>query len=392
MSLSKTEPSAGEDKLTDEVKVKTKRKDEKKEKKSRKTSKQGTEHDESNTVEGEKESKSKKRPRDEEKEEKTETEKVRKNKRKSVSFADDNDNDNVDAKDDTQLNPNDAAIDEEHLRKKRKQEKRAKREQRHKSDPSTSTSSTSTSTSKPATDTSSGNLILAYLSQYHNDRTAWKFQKIRETQLLKNVFSLEQVPAEYNLALLAYLKGLKSEGARTRLRKAAQEVIKVDEGVSPKENNNTEERKGEAEDDATRVSVGPVPESWKERYGDAVHRFKGNLNAGVKDLDEGVSLAASDEDDGRAEDVANIFTRFENRKRAEMVLWTVSGKISKSTHTSSSTSKPDTETEVDTSTTTTPASSSKNNKQKAPARKKRKNRTMIVEISSSSESSDSDSD
>lgn len=227
------------------------------------------------------------------------------------------------------------------------------------------------------------------MSQYYHDRASWKFQKIREAQLLKHVFSLEHVPSEYNPALLAYLKGLKSEGARTRLRKGAQDVIKFDEkhttaSSEGDEITSTEETKGIAK-------LPALPDSWREQYGDAVYRFKGNLNGGVKDLNEGVTLTAPAGDDNENGEVdANVWTRLEYRKRAEMVLWTVSGRIGKY---SSATSKQEKSAETESEPTEAAASNMKKEaKQKAPARKKRKNRTMIVDISSSSESSDSDSD
>ncbi|GAM39304.1 hypothetical protein TCE0_034f10746 [Talaromyces pinophilus] len=296
------------------------------------------------------------------------TEKRSRKKRKSVSFADDVDADN-----------------EEKSRERRKKEKREKRKQRRKD----SEKSTSTTEGEKPTTESADKSIIAYLSQYYHDRTSWKFQKIREAQLLKHVFSLEHVPSEYNPALLAYLKGLKSEGARTRLRKSAQDVIKFDEkhttASSADQSTATEETSGIAK-------LPALPESWKEEYGNAVWHFKGNLNAGIKDLNEGVTLTAPKGDDNENGEIdPNVLTRLEHRKRAEMVLWTVSGKIGKYSSTTSKQEK-SVDAEVESEPMETTSVTKKETKPKAPARKKRKNRTMIVEISSSSESSDSDSD
>ncbi|RAO64480.1 uncharacterized protein BHQ10_000492 [Talaromyces amestolkiae] len=323
------------------------------------------------------------------------SEKKSRKKRKSVSFADNVDVQTIEHKDEmngagteTKTDDHDDKIDadnEEQNRERRKKEKREKREQRRKNSEKTATT---TKGDKSMTE-SADKTIIAYLWQYHHDRTSWKFQKIREAQLLKHVFSLEHVPSEYNPALLAYLKGLKSEGARTRLRKSAQDVIKFDEkhtsALSADESTVTEETS-----DIAQIPV--LPESWREEYGNAVWRFKGNLNAGVKDLNEGVTLTAPDGDNNENGEIdPNVLTRLEHRKRAEMVLWTASGKIGKF---SSATSKPEksAEAEAESEPTETTSVTKKETKQKAPARKKRKNRTMIVDISSSSESSDSDSD
>jgi hypothetical protein len=323
------------------------------------------------------------------------TEKRSRKKRKSVSFADDVDVQTIEHKDEISDSGKDTKTDdhvdkieadnEEKSRQRRKKEKREKREQRRKdSEKSTST----TEGDKPTTE-SADKSIIAYLSQYYHDRTSWKFQKIREAQLLKHVFSLEHVPSEYNPALLAYLKGLKSEGARTRLRKSAQDVIKFDEkhttASSADQSTATEETSGIAK-------LPALPESWKEEYGNAVWHFKGNLNAGIKDLNEGVTLTAPKGDDNENGEIdPNVLTRLEHRKRAEMVLWTVSGKIGKYSSTTSKQEK-SVDAEVESEPMETTSVTKKETKPKAPARKKRKNRTMIVEISSSSESSDSDSD
>lgn len=328
------------------------------------------------------------------------TEENKRKKRKSVSFAEKVDVRDIEEGNHTGVPGQDGNIEvvnpDEQSKEQRKREKRAKREQRRKS------SSISSDTNKvdkktPDSGSTTDHSVIAYLSQYHHDRASWKFQKIREAQLLKNVFSIEQVPPQYNPALLAYLKGLKSEGARTRLRKGAQDVIKTDERMTTA-TSETQESGNDATttttDEASSIAKLPVlPESWREEYGNAVYRFKGNLNAGVKDLNEGVTLAAPAED-GKDKDemLTNTLTRLEIRKRAEMVLWTVSGKIGKNLSSTKKSDRTETETEVETPESESLVSNTKEDKKKAPARKKRKNRTMIVDISSSSESSDSDSD
>lgn len=366
----------------------------KSEKKSKKKSKKRSRDDDENE---EKQHNEQNERENEDKIEEDATEKRSRKKRKSVSFADNVDVQTIKHKDEingagkeTKTDDHDDKIEadnEEKSLERRKKEKREKREQRRKdSEKSTST----TEGDKPTTE-SADKSIIAYLSQYYHDRASWKFQKIREAQLLKHVFSLEHVPSEYNPALLAYLKGLKSEGARTRLRKSAQDVIKFDEKHTTA--SSADQSTATTEETSGIAKLPVLPESWREEYGNAVWRFKGNLNGGIKDLNEGVSLTAPAEDDDNedGEIDPNVLTRLEHRKRAEMVLWTVSGKIGKY---SSATSKQDKSIEAETEAEPTETTSviMKETKPKAPARKKRKNRTMIVEISSSSESSDSESD
>lgn len=66
---------------------------------------------------------------------------------------------------------------------------------------------------------------LDYLFTYHTSDSPWKFSKIRQSHLLRHLFSPGFIPSSYYLiALEAYLSGLQGEGAKTRLRKAARKV------------------------------------------------------------------------------------------------------------------------------------------------------------------------
>ncbi|CRG85952.1 hypothetical protein PISL3812_02955 [Talaromyces islandicus] len=366
-------------------------KKEKRHKKKRTSEEEEEVEDETTLV---KKSKSSKRRRldngDEHEDKKEKKEKQKKDKkesrRKSVSFTEDTKNEEDDNSSTTvedaptektaqPTQPQTEEPEEEspEARKQRKREKRAQRRQ-------TQTQNPSNETTAPATTYNSDDKsVLSYLSQYHTDRSAWKFQKNRESQLLKKALSVDDVPAEYNQALFAYLKGLKSEGARQRLRKNAQDAIKLDEGdaanAEGEEAPNTAADGDESNNKSDSAAAPPLPESSKQAYDDALHRFKGNLNAGVKDFDDGVLFQDAD---------AEIQRRFEKRRRAELVLWTVRGKISKP-----STSTPALDAEMVKDDTVTTADKG-NKPKKAPSRKKRKNRTMVVEISSSSESSDSE--
>jgi len=66
---------------------------------------------------------------------------------------------------------------------------------------------------------------VTYLQLYHEDRTAWKFHKVRQSDLLKNVFNMRQVPARHDDAVVEYIAGLRGSAARERLRDSAKEIL-----------------------------------------------------------------------------------------------------------------------------------------------------------------------
>jgi hypothetical protein len=84
---------------------------------------------------------------------------------------------------------------------------------------SASASSTTTATAPPSA-------YVDFLHQFHHDRPNWKFNKSKENHLLKNVWSMYRVPAQYTEALVAYVAGLQGAGARTRLVEGADEVLR----------------------------------------------------------------------------------------------------------------------------------------------------------------------
>ena len=59
---------------------------------------------------------------------------------------------------------------------------------------------------------------LDYLHLYRDNRSKWKFNKNREIWILKHALSQNDIPAEYESALLDYIRGLQSSGARNRLK------------------------------------------------------------------------------------------------------------------------------------------------------------------------------
>jgi 20S proteasome subunit alpha 1 len=230
------------------------------------------------------------------------------------------------------------ADDEGEKKKKKKEKKKKKKDQ-------------STTTASDTTPTSHESPILSYLNLYHQNRSAWKFQKNRETHLFKHILSSEHVPAKYNAALLSYLKGLKSEGAKQRLGQVAEEVVKAE-----MEEDLAKEQEAETEDKAESNTAG---------YHKAVEAFRTRLSQGKDDFDE---IETPDSLDGER------LAKLQRRQRAELVLFAVSGKLFYLEKTKAKRG-PST--------------------QAPPVKKKKKNRTAFVEISSSSESessSDSDSD
>lgn len=64
---------------------------------------------------------------------------------------------------------------------------------------------------------------LTYLTQFHSDKSNWKFNKINQIAVLKNAFDTDLIPTEYNEPLYAYIAGLKGV-ARVHLRDRALEI------------------------------------------------------------------------------------------------------------------------------------------------------------------------
>ncbi|PSK42300.1 hypothetical protein B9Z65_4214 [Elsinoe australis] len=69
-------------------------------------------------------------------------------------------------------------------------------------------------------------VYVEYLSQFYNDKDHWKFNKSKQTDLLKNIWNTYRVPSEYDDALVAYIQGLQGEAARQRLRNEATGRVK----------------------------------------------------------------------------------------------------------------------------------------------------------------------
>ncbi|MCJ1312158.1 hypothetical protein MMC25_005832 [Agyrium rufum] len=91
---------------------------------------------------------------------------------------------------------------------------------------------TSTPTLQPAQAESelspdSSNLppYLRYLKDYYYHPANWKFNKARQTQLLKFTFDMDKIPSAWGLALQKHWTGTTSQSIRDRLSNTAKEII-----------------------------------------------------------------------------------------------------------------------------------------------------------------------
>lgn len=95
-------------------------------------------------------------------------------------------------------------------------------------------------------------VYVEYLNQFYNDKDHWKFNKSKQTDLLKNIWNTYRVPSEYDDALVAYIQGLQGEAARQRLRseatgrvkKQSDRTAKILEEVNPAIESDMTTRKG----------------------------------------------------------------------------------------------------------------------------------------------------
>ena len=101
--------------------------------------------------------------------------------------------------------------------------------------------------------------LLIYLSDYHTSPTSWKFNKAKQTHLLKSVFDTTLIPSSYDTALKAYLTGLNGSAARSRLRAAALEIRKQDA---------KEEQEEEKEEASPKTEDNTTPSTTDQKKGD----------------------------------------------------------------------------------------------------------------------------
>ncbi|KAI7210730.1 hypothetical protein KC333_g8071 [Hortaea werneckii] len=66
-----------------------------------------------------------------------------------------------------------------------------------------------------------------YILQFYNDKANWKFNKNKQTELLKHLFNPWRIPAQYDDALVAYIEGLQGARAQQRVIEDAEAVLKA---------------------------------------------------------------------------------------------------------------------------------------------------------------------
>ncbi|XP_016518766.1 uncharacterized protein C7orf50 isoform X1 [Poecilia formosa] len=107
------------------------------------------------------------------------------------------------------LTPEEKRVLERKLKKIRKKEEKKKLKESGRADP------------KPAEPgQSASKLALDYLTCWAESRSAWKFQKIRQTWLLQHMYDSEKVPDDTFVVLLQYLEGMFGRAKETTVQKA----------------------------------------------------------------------------------------------------------------------------------------------------------------------------
>ena len=161
----------------------------------------------------------------------------------------------------------------------------------------------SASAQPSASSSSCTNPSLEYLTLYHSSRATWKFNKAKQTYLLKNLLDVSRIPPSYDEGLASYLAGLQGASARGRIRDAALASVKADHEALSAEAEKDKEGKG-MEDPARR----------REYYAHALKLYKDQL--------KGLEIERED----RERDLDPAWRlRLLKRKRAELVLWATGG-------------------------------------------------------------------
>ena len=69
-------------------------------------------------------------------------------------------------------------------------------------------------------------VYIAYLTQYHNDRDNWKFNKAKQNDVVDNALNIFRIPIEHSEALTTYVAGLQGAGVIERLRERCHTTLK----------------------------------------------------------------------------------------------------------------------------------------------------------------------
>ena len=147
-------------------------------------------------------------------------------------------------------------------------------------------------TEKSTATTESVSAFLEYLSTFHNFRDRWKFNKTKQTNLLRHLFDLSVIPSEQNEALKDYLEGLKGDSIKSYLRERASKVADEEEAIFTSESTGKSvdvKDPGDATSDPAQKSKamdsrqlpGVSPAQRKQEYREAVRKFKRELKEGL---------------------------------------------------------------------------------------------------------------
>ena len=100
-----------------------------------------------------------------------------------------------------------------------------------------------------------------YVQLFYTDKSSWKFNKKRQTDLLKNLFNIHRIPPQQNPAILQYLAGLQGATARIRLIENATSVLKT-----IAERDNTTDFDSMESEEARRAAYGAALRRQIEHY------------------------------------------------------------------------------------------------------------------------------
>ncbi|KAI9833589.1 MAG: hypothetical protein M1819_003542 [Sarea resinae] len=153
---------------------------------------------------------------------------------------------------------------------------------------------------------------LIYLSQYHTDRANWKFNKIRQTYILKHLFDTTLIPPSYNDALTSYISGLQGSGARARISEAGLAVRK-----------STDEEAKSQQQTESQGDTGKHGHSTNEKD---VHLYNETLASFLTSLHfPSPEPSGSNSSTSTEPDLPSKFlTLLQKRKRAEIILHSLS--------------------------------------------------------------------
>lgn len=70
-------------------------------------------------------------------------------------------------------------------------------------------------------------IYISYLTQYHNDRGHWKFNKAKQNDIVDNALNIFRIPEQHSEALLEYVQGLKGAGVVQRLSEKCKATLKA---------------------------------------------------------------------------------------------------------------------------------------------------------------------